>query len=158
MQHDRCSQITCNSRNHRLQCTYHGAGWTLAKKTEDTLNRHQYDFPAITTTAVVTNATHLNRRVERVENVIGGVSAAPIAPCDFPFGATPVRSALTVTVIHLLTLVPPTITNIILRLKKKKQRTHSSLNFTSRGEGQMHITTTTRYNRRRLGITDDDPV
>ena len=91
----------------------------LAKKTEDTLNRHQYDFPAITTTAVVTNATHLNRRVERVENVIGGVSAAPIAPCDFPIGATPVRSALTVTVIHLLTLVTTTITNIILRLKKK---------------------------------------
>ena len=89
------------------------------EKTEDTLNRHQYDFPAITTTAVVTNATHLNRRVERVENVIGGVSAAPIAPCDFPIGATPVRSALTVTVIHLLTLVTPTITNIILRLKKK---------------------------------------
>ena len=134
MQHERCSQITCNSRSHQVQCTYHGAQWSLVQ-TEDTLNRHQYDFPAITT-AVVTNATHLNRRVERVENVIGGVSAAPIAPCDCPIGATPVRSALTVTVIHLLTLVTPTITNIILRLKKKRQRTHSNLNFTSRGGGE----------------------
>ena len=74
MQHERCSQITCNSRSHQLQCTYHGAGWTLVK-TEDTLNRHQHDFPAMTT-AVVTTATHWNRRVERVENVIDGVSAA----------------------------------------------------------------------------------
>ena len=88
-------------------------------KTEDTLNRHQHDFSAITT-AVVTKATHWNRRVERVENVIDGVSAAPIAPCDFPIEATPVRSALTVTAIHLLTLVTTTIENIILRLKKKK--------------------------------------